>query len=95
VTGEKTGFFGEKNRYCQKLLFGMFELVPTKNEIQSEVDILVQEPKLLAMHNDKVSAHFLFCWQRKTQKCGKLDFVKVKARLEIAPTPEGIAGKKW
>jgi hypothetical protein len=73
----------------------MFELVPPENEVCSEADILVQVPKLLVMHNDTVTAQSLISWQRKTQKCEKWDFEKVKDQLEIAPTPERMTVREW
>jgi hypothetical protein len=47
------------------------------------------------MNNHKVSAQSLICWLRKTPKCTKSDFGKVKALLEIPPTPERITGRGW
>jgi hypothetical protein len=47
------------------------------------------------MNNHKISAESLISWQRMIQKCGKLDFGKVKVRLEIDPTPERIAAGRW
>jgi hypothetical protein len=47
------------------------------------------------MNNHKVSAQFLFPWQRKTQKCEQPDFEKMKNQLEIAPAPVRVDGRKW
>jgi hypothetical protein len=47
------------------------------------------------MNNHKVAAQSLICWLRKTSKCEKSDFGEVKVQLEIAPTPDSIAGREW
>jgi hypothetical protein len=46
------------------------------------------------MNNHKVPAQSLISWLRKTQKCEKSDFEKLKVQLEIAQALERIAGRR-
>jgi hypothetical protein len=47
------------------------------------------------MNNHQVTAQPLISWLRKTPKCEKSDFGKVKARLKMTPAPERIAENGW
>jgi hypothetical protein len=45
------------------------------------------------MKDYKVSAQSLISWQRKTEKCEKLECGKMKFQLEISPASERVAGR--